>query len=285
MMSKGLSASTASLVISLLALLVWANVHASADPKPLQAQDQEVKDLQALVKSLQETERSLVEQLNSIASFTTPIGTVVAYSGHWPPAGSTRDAYETQCGWMLCDGRALSSRDSKYKELYGAIGDLYGTTGDKFNLPDYRGVFLRGTPEGNDRLSRAASDNRKAHQCRDGNGPDAAGIGTYQEDAFLTHEVEITSKHQHIAGLQVYGANAGDQYDVAAINGLEGASRNLKYYTDHEKFLKTHHTVGQDEGRSKGGNALETRPKNVAVHYLIRASIPQHSFVPKPANK
>ena len=41
-----------------------------------------------------------------------------------------------------CDGRALSKTD--YAELYQIIGGTFGYTDTTFNIPDYRGIFLRG---------------------------------------------------------------------------------------------------------------------------------------------
>lgn len=47
-------------------------------------------------------------------------------------------------GWLLCDGRAYSRRT--YRALFDAIGTTWGE-GDgatTFNVPDFRGMFLRG---------------------------------------------------------------------------------------------------------------------------------------------
>ncbi len=47
-------------------------------------------------------------------------------------------------GWLVCNGAAVSR--SNYAALFAAIGTTHGT-GDgssTFNLPDYRGYFLRG---------------------------------------------------------------------------------------------------------------------------------------------
>jgi len=41
-----------------------------------------------------------------------------------------------------CDGRALSK--TSYPELYQIIGGTFGYTDTTFNIPDYRGLFLRG---------------------------------------------------------------------------------------------------------------------------------------------
>ena len=50
--------------------------------------------------------------------------------------------------WLFCDGSAVSR--SEYPILFAKIGVIYGN-GDgstTFNLPDYRGTFLRGQDAG-----------------------------------------------------------------------------------------------------------------------------------------
>jgi len=47
-------------------------------------------------------------------------------------------AYDTQDGWLLCDGRILLIQ--KYQALYALIGTQFGGDGKtNFNLPDLRG--------------------------------------------------------------------------------------------------------------------------------------------------
>src|SRR5262245_20383477 len=77
---------------------------------------------------------------------TIPVGTVVAYgavvvTGQIPPPP----------GWLLCDGSAISR--TTYSELFQAIGTASGAGDgkDTFNLPDYRGSFLRGVDDGTGR--------------------------------------------------------------------------------------------------------------------------------------
>jgi len=50
--------------------------------------------------------------------------------------------------WLPCDGRELSKAD--YAELFGIIGNKYGEDEqkEKFQIPDYRGEFLRGAKAG-----------------------------------------------------------------------------------------------------------------------------------------
>lgn len=45
-------------------------------------------------------------------------------------------------GWLVCDGSVLST--TTYSALFGAISYIYGGSGSNFNIPDFRGCFLRG---------------------------------------------------------------------------------------------------------------------------------------------
>ena len=59
-------------------------------------------------------------------------------------------------GWFLCDG-SLKDKNA-YPALYAAIGNSWGGNSTHFNLPDCRGMFLRGVANGStndpDRTSR-----------------------------------------------------------------------------------------------------------------------------------
>lgn len=76
--------------------------------------------------------------------YTLPPGTINMYAGNAIPYG-----------WLLCDGSEISR--AGYGQLFTAIGTIYGE-GDgntTFNLPDYRGLFVRGLDSG-----RGIDDNR-----------------------------------------------------------------------------------------------------------------------------
>lgn len=67
-----------------------------------------------------------------------PTGVVVAFA----------TAAAAPSGWLLCDGSSVSR--STYSALYAVLGTTWGQ-GDgstTFNLPDYRGVALRGWDDG-----------------------------------------------------------------------------------------------------------------------------------------
>lgn len=60
-------------------------------------------------------------------------------------------------GWLLCNGQAVSRTD--YSTLYGIIGTKFGSGNGSstFNVPDYRGFFLR-----------AAGSNSNFSLCKNG---------------------------------------------------------------------------------------------------------------------
>jgi microcystin-dependent protein len=66
-----------------------------------------------------------------------PLGTVLYIAHQTPPDG-----------WLECDGRAVSRTD--FADLFALVGTTFGS-GDgstTFNIPDFRGEFLRGWSHG-----------------------------------------------------------------------------------------------------------------------------------------
>lgn len=133
-------------------------------------------------------------------------------------------------GWLACNGQAISRQT--YADLFAAIGTMYGA-GDgatTFNIPDYRGYFLRGWD--NNRGIDPDSLNRTDRG--DGTGGDA--VGTLQADEFKSHN------HRH------------DVYNLSA--GLSGSPK-MGYNSSSPSYTN-----------ASGGN--ETRPKNINVLYCIK---------------
>jgi microcystin-dependent protein len=118
-----------------------------------------------------------------------PPGTIVAFGGH---------SNKVPDGWLLCDGRALSS--SQYRELYLVIGTnwglgLRGVGNLDFNVPDLRGMFLRGVNYNRDdgygdsdatsRKNAVPVGNQNTGGVRSGNsGPN---VGSVQGTILPTH--------------------------------------------------------------------------------------------------
>lgn len=94
-------------------------------------------------------------------------GTVVAYAGAKPEGSPLLHQF-----YMLCNGESLPGNSATYKDLYAAIGTAHGGEGSNFNLPDYRGRFLRGADNGSRRDPEAAS---RAGMAKGGSTGDAVG--------------------------------------------------------------------------------------------------------------
>jgi hypothetical protein len=95
-----------------------------------------------------------VYQTNLVNSLSSPHGNEIApilSFGRQNPPGSII-AYTkatAPVGWLVCDGAAVNR--FIYKALFDVIGETFGS-GDgqfTFNLPDYRGAFLRGSGTAN----------------------------------------------------------------------------------------------------------------------------------------
>ncbi len=187
-----------------------------------------------------------------------PAGTIMAYGGLTIPSG-----------WIVCDGTAVSR--TSYASLFGAIGINFGG-GDgisTFNLPDLRGRFLRGVDGGAghdpDAASRTASNP---------GGPVGNAVGTLQADSTAAPATpfvaETTGAHTHTNGqfdrLSLHdGVNTTNGTALDNVDG--GAEPNLA--TTAPLLTAGAHTHRIGGGFGTGGDK-ETRPRNVAVQYIIK---------------
>lgn len=170
-----------------------------------------------------------------ISECKMPIGTIIPYAGDINPANMSILA---KAGWLLCDGRTISREE--FKSLFFVTGDIHGA-GDfvsTFNLPDYRGRFLRGTDQGVGRDPDASSRQAPANGGRSGD-----NVGSIQGDSFRAHS------HGTI---QMIGDNNVDGVD--SVTRKSGEHHNEPRRTSEE-----------------GGR--ENRPINAAVAWLILARV------------
>ena len=157
-------------------------------------------------------------------------------------------ANKIPAGWMLCDGREVSR--SEYVNLYNAIGVAWGegNGSSTFNLPDLRGMFLRGVSidSGND----PDADSRIMLNNNGGN--TGNNVGSYQADAIRN----ITGK--------VNGSMRSNWCD-----GVFYPTNETHYGSDYSGRANDHARFGFDASRvvPTGG---DNRPKNVYVTYIIK---------------
>lgn len=153
-----------------------------------------------------------------------PAGIISAYGGTAVPTG-----------WFLCDGSEVSR--TIYAALFANIGTNFGP-GDSFstfNLPDFRGMFLRGAG---------------IHgSLKDANGDYYTGnsVGNHKNDSFQGHEHTVPGEIRPqgtATNLRELGGSATSNADTIATvtDGSNGTPR-----TD-----------------------VETKPVNFSVNFIIK---------------
>ena len=175
--------------------------------------------------ALQAATKSYVDQV-------TPPGMIATYAGTSAPTG-----------WLACQGQAISR--TTYADLYTAISTTWGS-GDgstTFNVPDLRGMFVRGTGTNATGSSSGAV------------GP---SVGAYAADTYLNHSHTATdSGHAHTYSYSavVPGGSAiagGSPYQNGSTGGTTG--------TGTANITVAASTTG----------GTETKPKNYGVLYIIK---------------
>jgi microcystin-dependent protein len=162
----------------------------------------------------------------NLAGAFVPTGGIIAYGGL---EGSI------PAGWVPCDGRSLDGSLAQNAALFAAIGTIWGGTGFLFNVPDFRGVFLRmiNTTSTGQALDAFKDPGEAGRKKRDNVSP-ATGVGSYQTD--------MIGEHNH-SNVSVIGHDGGP-----------GVSSSMASYSP--------------TGAPTGFN--ESRPKNAYVFYLIK---------------
>lgn len=148
--------------------------------------------------------------------------------------------------WLFCDGAAVNR--VTYANLFNVIGESYGN-GDgstTFNLPDYRGEFLRGQDAG------AGVDPDAAGRTDRGDGTTGDNVGTKQADGFENHNHPIA-----------FGSGDG---------AGQALSRAANLVADENSWVRD---------STDAGAGTETRPINTYVRYYIYSGLNAAS-IPAP---
>jgi microcystin-dependent protein len=193
---------------------------------------------------------------------TIPAGSVIAYAG---PIGGN---IPLPSGWLLCDGTAVSR--TTFAALFHAIGTSAGA-GDgstTFNLPDYRGFFLRGLSDGSGRDPDATTRTAMAPGGNIGDRVSTLEQGQVQahphgvNDPGHLHGV-LDPKHGHSTGVN-NSQTAGGGNSVFVFNGFGPASLSSSAELTHISIQPNATGLSIQQGAG-----TETRPINATVNYLI----------------
>lgn len=99
------------------------------------------------------------------------------------PVGSVLTMATINCpaGYLKADGSLIDK--TEYSALYAVMGNIHGTSGNSFNLPDYRGRFLRMVDETANR-----DPNKGSRTAMNSGGNSGNLVGSVQSDAFQGHK-------------------------------------------------------------------------------------------------
>lgn len=145
--------------------------------------------------------KTLAEVLDEAAVRGVPVGGVVSFAVEAPPSG-----------FLECNGAAISR--ATYAALFAAIGTAhgYGDNATTFNLPDYRGRFLRGWDH-----AAARDPDRASRTAMSTGGLAGDRVGSVQADEYKSHT--------HSGRNTAYGGNTIDgAWMYGATTGATGAS-------------------------------------------------------------
>lgn len=165
-----------------------------------------------------------------------PSGSVEAYMGTSAPGG-----------WLFCDGSAVSR--TTYAGLFAVLGTACGN-GDgatTFNLPDFRGQFLRGVDGSAGRDPDKAARTAMASGGNTGNNP-----GSVQPNATAKNGLALT--------------DPGHAHTIPA-NGIAGTAAFTKN-VDGSGATETSNSAVT--GITLGAGDSETRPTNAYVNFIIK---------------
>jgi len=180
-----------------------------------------------------------------------PAGTLLPFAGL---ANNIPD------GYLACDGSLVRADD--YPALYAAIGDTWGGDGTNFNLPDFRGRFMRGWDDGAGNDPDAAS--RTALHAGGATGDQ---VGTYQDDE--------TASHDHSGNTSSDGNHSHSTQSFSASGYPDGSGdRTGSYYLMHPSrgsdFSLSTNSTGAHTHSIPSDGGSETRPMNATVLYIIK---------------
>jgi microcystin-dependent protein len=176
-----------------------------------------------------------------------PVGSIMAYVSSSSPDG-----------WLLCIGTAINR--IQYSQLFHVIGIQFGSGNGTttFNLPDYRGAFLRGT--GTDSTGKyigPALDMSQNHATQT-HGHTASS--TVNDPGHTHNQNSVNDDYNNSGGEYPNSIPSFPRYDSAGIKTWNNISTSTTGITVSTSVANS--TTNTDPN--------ETRPYNFGVYWIIK---------------
>jgi microcystin-dependent protein len=217
------------------------------------------------------------------SSMTNPIGTILPFAGTYSMIPD---------GWLLCDGQHVLR--TTYNQLFAILsvtwgdgsqdpnGTPTGFSGTHFNLPDFRGLFMRGlnfspvwgaSTAGFSTVGGRDPDSGSRYAILSGGAP-GNSIGAAQPDALQDHNMGAPPTPATGAASQYLAAprNAAI-HDAGSGAGFSGKQTNAGSFAANgawgtDEFYRP---MDGQRGASVPRVSNESRPQNRTINYIIRA--------------
>lgn len=293
---------TKSIILGVLALVISFYAHTQVGIGTTTPDGSSVLDITSTDKGILIPRMTVLERI----AITTPADGLMVYqiddlkgfyfydsaSASWDrvlkqsrdaiPVGSifTFPVSTTPVGYLVCDGSAVSR--TTYADLFALIGVTYGNGNGSttFNLPDYRGKFLRGLDDG------AGIDPEAALRLDRGDGTTGDVVGTNQDSAMLNHLHQVNppstnttsgGNHNHsVNPLNGNTSNSGNHNHVVSSTSvwtdlvpththrLRGREANISYSTN--PFGGGGNDFVLDDNGNAGPDFIDTSSANSHRH-------------------
>jgi hypothetical protein len=189
------------------------------------------------------------------ATNTVPVGVVTWFT--------TSDAVKLPAGWLVCDGSSYSNAveiapgiPNPYYDLFDIIGNTFGGTGSTYQVPDLRGLFVRGWNGAAGTLDPGRT------------------FASIQTSAVQTHIHPLPSL-QHNHGINV--ADPGHNHTAASATVVGG---NPGWYPGNNNFGNQTPTGGPDNAGKAFTGITATSDNSLSASFNT-----QNNTAPTPTNE
>jgi microcystin-dependent protein len=158
-------------------------------------------------------------------------------------------------GYVECDGSSYN-RTGTYNALFNVIGTTYGANNSStFKVPDLRGEFVRGYDHG-----------KGTDSGRSINDPQGSQFGQHNHNVSASSSSSVTDPgHKHTMNF-----NLGNLISSGGAFGMKDSGTADRMNTATTGISVSTTTSISQSNRGGTDNSSETRPRNIAMMYIIK---------------